>query len=459
MPAEPNPPRMSACGLPLPLPSTFDYAAHHKRPADTPTPDDMELLEKNRRNVRTETHNADSVSATRDYEEAIANAESVAALDVGAKLKAYYAYTEDEKRLLVGSKEVVEATGPLPVFMTSWVDAQRLVVATEEATERRKRDADRVKAPRSIHGTLQMGTPHAVAPTSEATITIPDIWWRSLFYKIYFPLHWWVDEVIQQYHDHPHSIPKCDITLESSTKVQVIDFPRAEEMLGDEDSTFNLLTPGLWRQASCNLLAAYDICCTPTTEDDSELQANYNTEYKVHVHFFAHLKCIEDLKMFPVWYPVENELRNEIYNGGGFSLATWENRWMIALVAWKQANAPTPFTPSRSASPFNSSSSSGVPNRNGKRTSPDDGNTAAAKRHKRSSTPTTGEGQSFRKPPACVTCCGLHSAFDHPTTITVFLDGKPIFRMFAGPRWGLCTLMRRPRPPPFLRTHYPPMLH
>jgi hypothetical protein len=36
-------------------------------------------------------------------------------------------------------------------------------------------------------------------------------------------------------------------------------------------------------------------------------QANYNTEYKVRAHFFARLKCIEDLKMFPVWYPVENE--------------------------------------------------------------------------------------------------------------------------------------------------------
>jgi hypothetical protein len=188
----------------------------------------MELLEKNRRNVRTETHNADSVSTTRDYEEAIANAESVTALDVGAKLKAYYAYTEEEKRLLVGSKEVVEATGPLPVFMTSWVAAQRLIAATEEATERRKRDADRAKAPHSIRGTLQMGIPHAVAPTSEATITILDIWWRSLFYKIYFPLHWWVDEVIQQYHDHPHLIPKCDITLENGTKVQVIDFPIVE---------------------------------------------------------------------------------------------------------------------------------------------------------------------------------------------------------------------------------------
>jgi hypothetical protein len=134
--------------------------------------------------------------------------------------------------------------------MTSWVAAQRLVVATEEATERRKRDADRAKAPRSIRGTLQMGTPHAVAPISKVTITIPDIWWRSLFYKIYFPLHWWTDKVIQQYHNHPHSILRCDITLENSTKVQVIDFPRAEEMLGDEDSTFDLLTPGLWRQAS-----------------------------------------------------------------------------------------------------------------------------------------------------------------------------------------------------------------
>ncbi|KAJ7811347.1 hypothetical protein B0H14DRAFT_3479799 [Mycena olivaceomarginata] len=107
----PEPPRRSICGLPLPLPPTFDYAAHRKRPANTPTSDNMELLEKNRRNVRTETHNANSVSATRGYEEA------------------------EEKRLLVGSKEVVEATGPLPIFMTSWVAAQRLVVATEEATE------------------------------------------------------------------------------------------------------------------------------------------------------------------------------------------------------------------------------------------------------------------------------------------------------------------------------------
>lgn len=110
MPADPNTPRISVCGLPLPLPANFDYTTHRKHPVDTPAPDDMELLEKNRRNVHTETHNADSVSMTRDYEEAIANAESVAALDVGKKLKVYYAYTEDKKHLLVGSKEVVEAT-------------------------------------------------------------------------------------------------------------------------------------------------------------------------------------------------------------------------------------------------------------------------------------------------------------------------------------------------------------
>jgi hypothetical protein len=153
----------------------------------------------------------------------------------------YYAYTEDKKHLLVGSKEVVEATGPLPIFMTSWVAPQHLVVATEEATERRKHDTDRTKAPRSIRGTLQMGIPHAIAPTSKATITIPDIWWCSLFYKIYFPLHWWVDKVIQQYHDCLHLIPKCDITLENGTKVQVIDFPRAEEMFGrTPPSTYSL---------------------------------------------------------------------------------------------------------------------------------------------------------------------------------------------------------------------------
>ncbi|KAJ7343817.1 hypothetical protein DFH08DRAFT_810365 [Mycena albidolilacea] len=264
------------------------------------------------------------------------------------KLKAYYTYTEEEKHFLVGSKEVVKATGPLPIFMTSWVAAQRLIVATEEVTERRKRDTNCAKALRSIRGTLHMGTPHAVAPTSETTITIPDIWWCSLFYKIYFLI-----------------------------LVQLIDFPRAEKMLGDEDSTFELLTPGLWRQASSNLLVACNICCTPMTEWDSEYQTNYNTEYKQHTHFFARLKFIEDLKMFPVWYPVENKLQNEIYNSGGFSLATWENCWMIVLAVWKQANMPTPFSPSCSASPFNSSSS-GPPNRNDKRTSLDDGNPATA---------------------------------------------------------------------------------
>ncbi|KAJ7359316.1 hypothetical protein DFH08DRAFT_1037833 [Mycena albidolilacea] len=444
MPAEPNPPRMSICGLPLPLPSAFDYAAHHKCPADTPAPDDMELLEKNRRNVRTETHNANSISVTHDYKEAVTNTESTNTLNVGLKLKAYYAYTEEEKQLLVGSKEVVEATGPLPVFMTSWVAAQCLVVTTE-VMERRRCDTDRTKAPHSIRGTLQMGTLHTVAPTSEVTITILDIWWHSLFYKIYFPLYWWVNKVIQQYHDHLHLIPKCNITLENGTKVQVINFLRAEEMLGDEDSTFNLLTPGLWRQALCNLLVAYDICCTPMAEGDSEYQANYNMEYKAHTHFFARLKCIEDLKMFPVWYLVENKLRNKIYNSSSFALTTWENRWMIALAAWKQANTPTHFTPSCSASPFNSSSS-GPPNRNSKRTSPDDRNPAAVKRCECSSTPTSGEGQSFQKLPACITCCRLHSVFDHSPAVIMFIDSQPIFSVIKcnsehGDEWlHVCSL-------------------
>ncbi|KAK7015778.1 hypothetical protein R3P38DRAFT_2786703 [Favolaschia claudopus] len=175
-------------------------------------------------------------------EYAAASTAGVGTLDVGAPLLSHFTYTDEEKSLLVASKDVVESTGPFPVYMTIFIATERMKAARADMDEKAKREAERAareaekaKAARpTLYSERSSWSTHASFPLSR---------------PIYFPLHWWSDKILRQAFDYPHSIPTTTITavqtssLIAPPSVMVVNVAKALKELGEEDEA--QLTPGL----------------------------------------------------------------------------------------------------------------------------------------------------------------------------------------------------------------------
>ncbi|KAJ7724626.1 hypothetical protein B0H16DRAFT_1785603 [Mycena metata] len=220
----------SRSGLPLPLPADFDAVKYATRPDNIPAPSDYDLSEINAENVKREKHNKTSIVHTRNYVHARASTAGVGIADVGLPLKPFLAYAEDDFALLVGSKEVVDLTGPLPGYMTMLVARHRLQTAEKDVKEKERREkeratkeAEKAAATRPIFGTMTMSNPRPIGSTISGPVTITAPWHTSLYHKIYFPLHWWSDEVMRRASATPHVFPCETITTAlSSTGAAVV---------------------------------------------------------------------------------------------------------------------------------------------------------------------------------------------------------------------------------------------
>ncbi|KAJ7888983.1 hypothetical protein B0H13DRAFT_1888197 [Mycena leptocephala] len=134
--------QLSRCGLALPLDASFDCTAHTATPADIPALPNMTLAEKNKKNLRIEKSNTDSVAYTRAYERASATIAGVGALDVGAPMEPFYAYEGNEMDFMASSKDVVSAVGPLPSAESVLVLSNPVNISSApEPKSRRKREA------------------------------------------------------------------------------------------------------------------------------------------------------------------------------------------------------------------------------------------------------------------------------------------------------------------------------
>ncbi|KAJ7635933.1 hypothetical protein B0H17DRAFT_1217175 [Mycena rosella] len=342
----------SYCGL-LPLPANFDTDAHMVCPNDIPAPSHSALDNKNAENMKIEKSNKISLTYMRAY--AIARAAgTVGNLDVSTKLLPYLEYLADDKALLVSSPQVVAATGPLPIFMTLWIASEQLKKSTMDAAEKTKREkereareAEKMKALRPLKGTLLIPNPHPISSTISGPAHIPEVYHTSLAHKIYFPLHWWGDQVLCFVTDHPHMLPCDPLTptllnkwnlsgASSAATNRVVNVKKAMVNLGDED--IGLFSPGIWRQSALNMLESFVHLCPcvdPTDSGPDHVKVTYATEFEQHIQFFTSMVCFEDAEKLPVWYTVEHRLHYEIFGGGLFDAHLYEARVDNALSTWE----------------------------------------------------------------------------------------------------------------------------
>ncbi|KAJ7026307.1 hypothetical protein C8F04DRAFT_1190629 [Mycena alexandri] len=372
------PPSSSTSKLLLVLQTLLFSVKYTTRPADIPAPPDFDLSDINAENVKREKHNKTSIVQTRAYVTARASAAGVGSLDVGHPLKAFLAYSDGDRALLVGSKEVVDLTGPLPGYLTMWVARQRLDVAEKDLKEKERREkeravkeAEKAIATRPIFGTLKMTNPRPIGSTISGPVAITQPWHTSLYHKIYFPLHWWSDDVLRRASATPHAFPCETITTSLSSSgtavtARVVNVSKVMKDLGDEDSY--KFTPGLWHRAIKNMLASFQYICAPP-DPANPLSFSIAVELEGHINYFAKLDVFDDVSLFNVWYAVERELRYKIFTEGLFNLDYYEQRWNIALQNHKTLRD------------LGLIDKDGVPSQSVgmKRTAPNDGNSAPPK--------------------------------------------------------------------------------
>ncbi|KAJ6623274.1 hypothetical protein B0H10DRAFT_1944000 [Mycena sp. CBHHK59/15] len=306
----------SRCGLLLPLPVTFDLDAHTRCPDDIACPSSLNLQYKNIQNVCIEKANKISIGYTQTYAEAVAAGNGPGVLDAGVPLR-------PSLKLMLDSKEVVEAVCPLPLYMTVWLaeECKRRVDAAATLKnkceqEHADHEAEKVKALHPIVGMLLIQNPHIISSTVTSPAPIPTVYHTLLAHKVYLPLHWWSDKVLHHVDQFPHTFPTdplsvAQITLLSSSANHIINVMKAMKDLGDEDE--GSYSPGLWHQSSLNQLDSFCHLCPAIVPRDPSSPKN----------MFA--------KMIPVWYSVEHRLRYAIFGGGLFN-PNFEQMRMLGLM-------------------------------------------------------------------------------------------------------------------------------
>ncbi|KAJ7795999.1 hypothetical protein B0H14DRAFT_3495254 [Mycena olivaceomarginata] len=155
-------------------------------------------------------------------------------LDVSARLQPFFSYSEEEKALLIASKDVVDASGPLLLYMTMWIAGQHVLAAKGEAEEKKKCDEIKANPARqTLKGTVPAGTysPHLLSG-------------------------------------------------------DVGDRAKGEKILGDVEDEFKNLSPGKWCEALVNFARTLWIVSQEVPADAPPGWLNAAIEYEQHVHFF-----------------------------------------------------------------------------------------------------------------------------------------------------------------------------
>ncbi|KAJ6627808.1 hypothetical protein B0H10DRAFT_2209937 [Mycena sp. CBHHK59/15] len=272
-------------------------------PADIAPLHNMELQEKNVKNLHVEKNNNASIMLMHVYEAAHATAAGVGNLNVGSALEPFFSYTDEEKALMVSSKELVDVVGPLPIFLIQHIAMECLKITRAEADEKVTcdKEAEKLKANQSIMGMLLMSNPHAISSVLSGPANIPPIFSVSLRHQVYFPLHWWTDKVLGEAVEFPHTVPKESIcaaqtsVLVTPECMHVVNVAKVTKIFRGEEIS-SALSTSLWHQVSRNLLTAYQhLCPVVDPNNPSSPCHTYASEYNLHIVFFANLKVFNNL--------------------------------------------------------------------------------------------------------------------------------------------------------------------
>ncbi|KAJ6630727.1 hypothetical protein B0H10DRAFT_2336555 [Mycena sp. CBHHK59/15] len=296
-----NMPSTSLSSETLPLCTNFDFVAYMTHLVDIAPLPNMDLQEKNQRNILIEKTNNMSMGLTCAYQAVLAMAAGVGTLDVSAPLLPCYAYTDEDKMLLVVSKDLVEAMGPLPVYMMVFVTKEHVKTASVELADKTKHDKE-----------------HA---DKDAEKLNP----QSQFLVVEFP----------------HSIPK-ELVRRAQTSVivmpdkfQIVDVAKVSKMFLHKEDGCTSLTLSLWCQASQNLLTALvKLCPKIDPNDPSSPMHTYTSEYNLHVVFFTNIDIFDVL--MHIWCPVECKLCLTIFSDSFFDQKVYEQKLDTAMSTYEQ---------------------------------------------------------------------------------------------------------------------------
>ncbi|KAJ7357349.1 hypothetical protein DFH08DRAFT_798406 [Mycena albidolilacea] len=199
-------PLKSVCGLDLPLGDNFDFAAWRKIPKDMDIPNDMMLQERNQYNYDAEMHNRASISTTRAYELSLKQGFSTTAKDVGAKLRAYYGYEQDEMQKMVDDPELcTHVLAPIPPTLYAFIlDTRRAKTKAEEAKKEAEKQAK--DKPSKLAGTMIMSNVTHVNALTRSPVSIPPLFLAALKYKMHPSIFWFSDERLRFATEHPEYV-------------------------------------------------------------------------------------------------------------------------------------------------------------------------------------------------------------------------------------------------------------
>ncbi|KAJ6609950.1 hypothetical protein B0H10DRAFT_1954246 [Mycena sp. CBHHK59/15] len=200
-----------------PIPDTFDFdACMQLPPAKTPIGRTLRL--RNQHNVTSERFNEVSIDQTLNCKE-----DRVNYPDIGPPLKFFYAYTAEDMTDMILSEAYCTDVGPLPAFIRG--DVERARRKRSDRAEADKAEKDKTKGQRPLTGAMIITAPITRVPGERPDVVIPDVVLRSILHKLYVPLHWFSDDLLQmiqhRLHDIPTKLLKPETTQDGPTSTRM----------------------------------------------------------------------------------------------------------------------------------------------------------------------------------------------------------------------------------------------
>ncbi|KAJ7496006.1 hypothetical protein B0H11DRAFT_1910279 [Mycena galericulata] len=329
-------PPKSVCGADLPLDASFDFAGWRKQPKDLPIPDDMDLQERNQHNHDAQVANRISIRATRSYEMAVKNGAAVpTTTDIGAKLVAYYEYTEAEVEKMVSSIEYCTlVVAPIPPKLMEFLLDER-DKRSKEAEKKKEEEKIAKEKGTELTGSMIMSNITQINALTRPPVSTPDLFLVAIKLRMHPSLFWFTDQRLRFATENPAEIPtKKNTSIVAAPEKSHLDCAKLKTLWGSDDSAngISILT---WVNAMENFLNALKILCAAP---DNSNPSSYAVEMAKHRDFFQALEDFEAL--FVVWYPVEKKLRNKILtNNLAFDVVYWTSEVGGVMNAWKAAHA------------------------------------------------------------------------------------------------------------------------